>query len=109
MKFKITILFYFIGLFTIAQTKGWEYVGPKTINQQVKGYFASVWVDTTNSNYVLAGTSSGGLFISKNANDSMPNWLNLMDNLPGHVNGVSDIVVFPNTDNKTIVKANKTE
>ncbi|MCA0430569.1 MAG: hypothetical protein LCH32_08700 [Bacteroidetes bacterium] len=102
MKFKITILFYFIGLFTIAQTKGWEYVGPKTINQQVKGYFASVWVDTTNSNYVLAGTSSGGLFISKNANDSMPNWLNLMDNLPGHVNGVSDIVVFPNTDNKTI-------
>jgi hypothetical protein len=102
MKIKIILIFCFFALFGLSQTKGWEYVGPKTINQQVKGYFASVWVDALNSNYVLAGTSSGGLFISKNANDSMPNWRNLMDNLLGPVNGVSDIVVNPNKDNKTI-------
>lgn len=98
---KVFFICLLITQVLVSQINQWQYVGPKTINQQVKGYFASIWVDESNTNFALAGSSSGGLFVTNNANDSMPTWQNLMDNCE-ILNGVSNIVVIPNTNNKTI-------
>ncbi len=102
MKKSVALLLLIISTLCYGQFSGWEYVGPKNTDQQIKGYFGSIWVDENNTNFALAGSSAAGLFVTENANDSLPQWRNLMDNITEPVNGVSDIVVFPNTNHQTI-------
>ncbi|MGZ4097402.1 MAG: hypothetical protein ACXVNM_00895 [Bacteroidia bacterium] len=80
----------------------WSYIGPKEMKEQVKGLIKSVWVDPANPSFILAGSSSGGLFKTENASEEKPIWKNITDSYGGMNCGVSDIVVIPNTNNKTI-------
>lgn len=80
----------------------WQYVGPKEMKEQVKGFVRSVWVDEQNPDFMLAGSCSGGLFLTTNALAEKPFWKNISDSYSGMVMGVSGIVVKPNTQNKSI-------
>ncbi len=104
MCYRIFIALFFYTSIYFSQTQAikWDYVGPKQTTEQVKGLFQSVWVDSTNANYVLAGSACGGLFKTQNALDSLPNWVNITDTYQGINFGISDIVVKHNTNNKTI-------
>jgi|694.fasta_scaffold00967_28 photosystem II stability/assembly factor-like uncharacterized protein len=102
MKKFAALLIIFISSLSYSQFNGWEYVGPKKTEQQIKGYFGSIWVDEFNTNFALAGSSAGGLFVTENANDSLPQWINLMDHIDEPINGVNDIVVIPKTNHQTI-------
>lgn len=102
MKKFAFISILFITSLSYSQFNGWEYVGPKNTDQQIKGYFGSIWVDENNTNFALAGSSAGGLFVTENANDSLPRWHNLMDQLDEPINGISDIVVIPNSNHQNI-------
>ncbi|MCE3260322.1 MAG: hypothetical protein K0S12_1963, partial [Bacteroidetes bacterium] len=98
------ILTLFVTAFSSAQNQAgdWKYIGPGEMNVQVKGFFKSVWADETNLNLVLAGSCSGGLFKTENAMADKPRWKNITDTYTGLSFGVSDIVVRPGTNNKTI-------
>ncbi|MBA3663050.1 MAG: hypothetical protein H0W61_02435 [Bacteroidetes bacterium] len=107
---SIVVLSLFISLFFFrsrAQDLGgqWKYVGPKESSGQVKGLIKSVWVDPLNSSFVLAGSCSGGLFKTTNANAAVPDWENISDTYNGMSYGISDIVVKPNASNKIIYVA----
>ncbi|MCW3078307.1 MAG: type sorting protein, partial [Bacteroidetes bacterium] len=90
------------GQFTAGQ---WNYIGPKETTEQVKGFMKSIWADPLNANFILAGSSSGGLFKTENGMAEKPAWQNISDSYNGMCYGVSDIVVKPNTQNKTIFVA----
>lgn len=103
MCYRIILVLFFFSVSIFSQTTiNWQYVGPKQTNEQVKGLFQSVWVDSSNTNFVLAGSACGGLFKCENAKDSLPIWDNISDTYDGMNFGVSDIVVKPNTNNKVI-------
>lgn len=96
----LTLLFFLKA--EAQQVSGWKYIGPKETREQVKGFIRSVWVDEQNPDFILAGSCSGGLFLTTNGLDKKPLWKNISDSYKGMVMGVSDIVVKPNTENKTI-------
>lgn len=80
----------------------WSYVGPNETAEQVKGLMKSVWADPSNADFILAGSCSGGLFKTENGTDAIPQWQNISDSYNGMCYGISDIVVKPNAQNKTI-------
>jgi len=94
--------FIIVTAYVFGQSPVWQYLGPKTNHYQYKGLFQSVWADKTNLNLVLAGSHTGGLFLTENALSEIPQWRNITDNLPGMNYGVSGIVVQPGTNNQTI-------
>ncbi len=102
---KNSIIFYITGVLFFGmngQKNEWEYVGPKSNHYQYRGLFQSVWSDRSNLNTVMAGSHSGGLFVTKNALSQNPVWENITENLPYMNFGVSGIAVKPNTENQTI-------
>lgn len=96
------IIFIFLFSYTLTYSQAWQYSGPGQTKEQIKGLFQSVWADSSNLNFVLAGSACGGLFKTENAMDSLPLWENISDTYNGINFGVSNIVVKPNTGNKTI-------
>ncbi len=102
-KIFIILFFSFSIYFSQNTTTKWDYVGPKQTSEQVKGLIQSIWVDSTNANFVLAGSACGGLFKTENAMDSIPNWINITESYNGINFGISGIVVKPNSSNKTIL------
>ncbi len=98
----ILLIVFNLKLFSQKNDFKWDYVGPKRTQEQVKGLTQSVWVDTTNLNFVLAGSGSGGLFLCENALDTLPQWRCITDTYNGMALGISDICVVPKTNNNTI-------
>ncbi len=107
---SISLLHILTLVFTLTlkgqQSSGsWKYLGPKENPEQVKGFFKSLWADENDLNVVLAGSCSGGLFMSNNALSQKPSWVNITDTYKGMSHGISDIVVRPNSKNKIIYVA----
>lgn len=106
--FLLIGLFMNLQLFSQVNTAGWKYVGPRSNSYQFKGLFLSVWADETDPNVVLAGSSGGGLFVTKNASSELPSWTNITDELPLMNFGVNGIVVKKNTNHQQIYIATNT-
>jgi hypothetical protein len=99
----LQILTLFILHTAMAQNSGeWKYAGPFKQFEQVKGLIKAVYMDPLDSNFVLAGGGSAGLFKSENALNMNSEWNNISDTYRGVCFGVSDIVVIPETQRKTI-------
>lgn len=79
------------GTTSLNTTQRWENVGPKYMgqNQSNIGRVNSIWIDPANSNHILIGSASAGMWETTNGGD---NWVNLTPHLPG---GVSEILVHP--------------
>jgi len=84
----------------------WEALGPKskkntgstTFDLSGIGRMTSIWVDPNNLDFALAGSGSGGIWKSTNANaTNLDNveWVNVTDDLTCPVIGVSEIIVDP--------------
>lgn len=91
-----------LNSFSQSNSNGWSYAGPYENSYQFKGLFLTVWADENDPNYVLAGSSGGGLFATNTATAKEPLWVNLTDNLPFMNFGVSGIVVKKNTNRQQI-------
>lgn len=102
MKQFSLIVFFLQSILILKGQSDWNYVGPGKMKEQVKGMIKSVWCDSSDLSFVLAGSASGGLFKCENALDKEPVWKCITDTYTLQSFGVSDIVVFPNTDNQEL-------
>jgi hypothetical protein len=98
----LVMITVFFNSFSQTNYNNWSYAGPHENSYQFKGLFLTVWADESNADFVLAGSSGGGLFVTKNASSKEPFWENLTDNLPFMNFGVSGIVVKKNTNARQI-------
>lgn len=100
----LQIVTLFISLLVRAQSGAgnWMYAGPHQTNGQVKGMIKALWVDKDHPSFILAGSSSGGLFKCENAEAELLRWKNISDTYDGINFGITGIVVVPGTNNRTI-------
>lgn len=90
-------------------TPKWEFLGPTDIRDDlnnpicVMGRVNAVAMHPSNLNVMYAGSSSGGVWKTINAQDSMPNWLNISDGYGFDNIGVTDITINPLNPNKIYV------
>jgi hypothetical protein len=102
---QTVLLFLFLSkqLYLSAQYNyPWEYVGPEQTREQIKGMFKALWIDETDPNHMMAGSACGGLFVTENAMDQIPEWKNITDSYVGMTFGVNDIVVKTASNRKEI-------
>jgi hypothetical protein len=75
----------------------WKNIGPDaTPLEENIGYVGAIWVNPENSNIILAGSPSGGVFRST---DGGLNWVNTTDDEGFSLFGITDIVSHPQNSN----------
>lgn len=81
----------------------WKFLGPKynAFNQRSDktGRVSSLWVSPTDTNYILAGSSMGGLFKTTNGGATWANITDSFTHLAMGTVGIGDIAVHPGSQN----------
>jgi hypothetical protein len=86
----------------------WRCLGPKYLPEQTMGNVSALWVDTSDINFILAGSAAGGLWKCETAQSKLPLWKNISDSYDSVCTGISGIAVKPGTQNNTIYIGTKT-
>jgi photosystem II stability/assembly factor-like uncharacterized protein len=96
---QIFILFTLLLLLTnqlFGQQAAWHCIGPDSTGIADAGIITCLYVDPADSNFILAGSNSGGLW---RTTDGGTHWLCITDNIRGIAVGVHSIAVHPKNRN----------
>ncbi len=85
---------------TTGNQGNWSAAGPFTFQSPIMGNVTSLYVNPTNQNTILAGSSRGGLFKTTNGGTS---WTNLTDASRLPCMGITSIVVHPTNSNTIFI------